>query len=72
MTPLDDRLLAAHAVNDTRLLARLYAKAATASNDENACGFYLTHAYVFALEAGLEDAPSLRAKLIAMGRESPL
>ena len=72
MSALDDRLLAAHAAMDTALLVDLYTEAADQAVDETACGFYLTHAYVFALELGSEKAPALRDRLIAMGRETPL
>ena len=72
MNELDTRLLEAHAALDNRLLAHLYTQAADQAADERAAGFYLTQAYVFALEAGLADAPALRERLIAMGRETPL
>ena len=72
MTDLNDQLLAAHAAHDTASLVTLYGAAAAASDDPDAAGFYLTHAYVFALELGHPDAPALRAKLIAQGRETPI
>ncbi len=43
-----------------------------AETEDDARGFYLTHAYVFALDLGSNAAPGLRDRLIAMGRESPL
>lgn len=70
MNDLNERLLAAHEVDDRHLLVKLYAEAADRANDADACGFYLTHAYVFALEAGLPEAPALCARLVAMGREA--
>lgn len=71
MSDLDDALLAAHAAGDRAALVHLYATAAeTASGD--AAAFYLTHAYVFALDCGHVDAPILHEKLIAAGREAPL
>lgn len=70
MSGLDARLLAAHARNDRRALIGLYTEAAAQANDETASGFYLTHAYVFALEAGAPEAAHLHARLVAMGRES--
>lgn len=70
MTGLDARLLDAHARGDRQALIRLYAEAADQANDETACGFYLTHAYVFALEAGAPEAAALHARLVAMGREN--
>ena len=72
---LDARLLAAHAAGDLGALVRLYGDAgdaALSAGDEDAAGFYLTHAYIFALDAGDPAAATLRARLIAMGREAPL
>ena len=72
MSDLNDRLLAAHRSDDKAALVTLYSEAAAAAPAPDAAGFYLTHAYVFALELGHPDAPALRAKLIAQGRETPL
>lgn len=69
MSTLDARLLDAHEAGDRPALVELYCEAADASNDADAAGFYLTHAYVYALELGLPLAASLRARLIADGRE---
>ncbi|MGB7318047.1 MAG: hypothetical protein WBC85_08790 [Planktotalea sp.] len=69
MSDLGARLLAAHGRDDRPALVLLYREAADAANDENASGFYLTHAYVFALELGHPDAPTLHARLKQMGRE---
>ncbi len=69
---LDDRLLAAHAAGQPSLLAGLYAEAADlaeAAGEPVRSDFYLTHAWVFALEADLPEAKELRARLIARGRE---
>jgi hypothetical protein len=71
VTSLDERLLAAHADDDRAALVDLYTEAADAARDEDACGFYLTHAYVYALERGHPVAAALRARLIDMGREEP-
>ncbi len=71
MSDLDARLLAAHAAGDTRSLVDLYREASEAAADETAAAFYLTHAYVYALELGHPDAPALRERLIATGRETP-
>lgn len=71
MTSLDDRLLKAHADDDKTALVRLYTEAADQSIDEVACGFYLTHAYVYALELGSDEAHELRSRLIRMGRDTP-
>lgn len=72
MKPLQDRLLDAHAAGDAVALVRLYCEAADASTSEDASGFYLTHAHVFALEAGLAEASDIRNRLIDMGRETAL
>lgn len=69
MTTLDTRLLAAHDANDTVALVDLYTQAADQSDDIDAACFYLTHAYVFALELGSPMAVILRARLICHGRE---
>ncbi|MFT7595951.1 MAG: hypothetical protein ACI8R4_003284 [Paracoccaceae bacterium] len=71
MSDLDARLLAADAAGNLPDLVALYIEAADAAEVEAAAGFYLTHAYVFALEAGLSKAGVIRARLIAMGRETP-
>lgn len=70
MNDLDARLLAAHAADDRRALAELYAEAADKAEDHDAACFYLTHAYVFALELGHPLAPVLRQRLVAAGRET--
>lgn len=72
MTTLDERLLSAHETGNKHALVQLYVEAADQSTDETARGFYLTHAYVFALELGSDAAPELRRRLIGMGRETPL
>ncbi len=69
MSTLDDQLLAAHAAGDRPALIRLYEQAANAAADLDAACFYLTHAMVYALEAGDPHAETLRARLIAEGRE---
>jgi len=68
---LDARLLAAHAAGDRPALIALYLEASEASEPGIACRFYLTHAYIYALEAGSDEAPALRAALVAMGAETP-
>ncbi|WP_270732967.1 hypothetical protein [Shimia sp. Alg240-R146] len=67
--PLDHRLLAAHAAGDVPTLVALYCKAAETATTEEARGFFLTHAYVFALEIGDARAPDLRQQLSDMGRD---
>jgi hypothetical protein len=70
MNDLQTRLLAAHAAGDITAFVGLYTEAANAARTEDEAGFFLTQAYVFALEMGHVDAPALRARLVAMGRES--
>ncbi|MBF9061302.1 hypothetical protein HKCCSP123_19145 [Rhodobacterales bacterium HKCCSP123] len=65
---LDAALLAAHARGDRAALIGLYAEAAEAAQD-TAAAFYLTHAFVFALEAGNARAPVLKARLVAIGAD---
>lgn len=71
MNDLHARLLAAHAAGDTSALIRLYTAAAdqVEHQDLDAACFYLTHAYVFALERGDAACTDLRARLVAHGRE---
>ncbi len=69
MTSLNQRLLRAHSDGDRAALVRLYSAAAAAADTSEAAAFYLTHAYVFALESGHPDSVELRARLHAMGRE---
>ncbi|MCM2562385.1 hypothetical protein M8756_09510 [Lutimaribacter sp. EGI FJ00015] len=69
MSDLDGRLLAAHAREDRAALIGLYTEAGDSVNDFDAACFYLTHAYVFALEAGAPEAAALHGRLKAAGRE---
>ncbi|MTI03542.1 hypothetical protein [Roseibium sp. RKSG952] len=71
MTNLNTRLLQAHAAGDTKSISALYEEAADAATDDDAAGFFLTHAYVHALEAGLPSVEQLRDRLIKMGRDVP-
>lgn len=69
---LDAALLKAHADGNHRALVDLYTKAAdlvTVSGDTQAMCFYLTQAYVFALETGASEADTLHERLKAEGRE---
>ncbi|EAQ24987.1 hypothetical protein [Roseovarius sp. 217] len=70
MSDLDSAMIRAHATGDQAALIALYAQAADTANDLNAACFFLTHAYVFALEAGAAEAASLHARLVAHGREA--
>lgn len=63
---LDARLLAAHARDDKEALVLLYTQAADAAesrHDTQAARFYLTHAYVFALDTGSAEYSSLKLRL---------
>jgi hypothetical protein len=66
---LDRLLLEAHDANNTAALVSLYMQAADHTDDIDAACFYLTHAYVFALERGDKAADALRERLAAHGRE---
>ena len=72
---LDSLLLQAHADGDRHLLVRLYTRAADAKEaqgDVEATCFFLTQAFIFALESGDENTADLNARLVAYGREVPL
>ncbi len=65
---LQDRLLAAHASGDRAALVTLYTEAADQAADIDAACFFLTHAYVFALERGDAAVETLYQRLKAEGR----
>lgn len=67
---LDQRLLDAHARDDRMALVQLYKDASSVSNSEDAKYFYLTHAYIFALDTGHPLTSELHALLKTAGRES--
>lgn len=69
---LESRLLAAHSAQDSRALIQLYTEAADAresQGDIDAMCFYLTHAFVFALELGAPERHRLQQRLWEHGRE---
>lgn len=73
--PLEKQLLRAHADANLSALVTLYTKAADqaeARGDTQACCFYLTHAFVFALEHGDARADRVNARLAAYGRDPRL
>ena len=70
MSDLDAQMIAAHEAHDHEALIRLYTQAADTANDLDAACFYLTHAYVFALEAGARQSAGLHARLKKHGREA--
>ena len=69
----EDRVLNLMRSGDTASLIAVYRDEADrleALRDIDAACFYLTQAYVFALEAGDLEADSLHARLKAYGREA--
>ena len=71
ISDLDRRLLDAHAQGGADALSRLYQEAsqlADAQGDRERAAFFLTHAWVFALEAGTPLAETLRDRLRDWGR----
>ncbi len=69
---LDRRLLEAHARDDLTALIALYSEAADlreAVGDVDGACFYLTHAFVFSLQAGDGVAQELQRRLWQHGRE---
>ncbi len=71
MSDLNAALLEAHARGDRRALIGLYMQAAEQAEALDAACFFLTHAYVHALELGDARAGALRARLVEHGREPP-
>ena len=72
---LDGLLLAAHAQGSHTDLVTLYTRAADtkeAAGDIEATCFFLTQAFIFALESGDDNTADLNARLVAYGREVPL
>lgn len=69
MTNLNAQLLAAHDAGDLQDLVRLYQSAADQAADTDAACFYLTQAYVFALESDHPESEAIRQRLVAEGRE---
>ncbi|MCY4460140.1 MAG: hypothetical protein OXC26_07055 [Albidovulum sp.] len=69
---LNRSVLAAHASGDGVALAQLYQFAGnefvSAGSIDEGC-FFLTQAYVYSLEFGLESAEEIRIALIEHGRE---
>ena len=71
-TELNSRILDAWSRGDGQLLAELYSEAGNSLLDsglENEGCFYLTQAYILALENGLDSAAALHAKLVKHGSE---
>ncbi|MEM8730963.1 MAG: hypothetical protein AAGF79_13705 [Pseudomonadota bacterium] len=72
MTALESRLLTAHAAGDHRTLVTLYKDAAAQADTVQARAFFLTQAYVYALDCASPEATALRAALVDLGCETPL
>ena len=69
---VDAEIIDAHRCGDNVALVTFYAHAADraeADGDRDAADFFLTHAYVYALEAGDKRVGDLHASLKARGRE---
>ncbi|NRB03104.1 MAG: hypothetical protein HRU30_07545 [Rhodobacteraceae bacterium] len=72
---LETALLIAHENNDEEALVRLYTVAGDAAEqrqDIDAACFYLTHAFVFALQIGAPEAVVLNKRLADRGRAKRL
>lgn len=65
---LEARLLEAHAAGDGPALVQLYREAADQAADPDAAAFFLTHAWIWALDTGSPDEPVLRQRLSDLGR----
>ena len=66
---LAQALLDAHEAGDHAALVALYLQASEDAQDQTAKQFYLTHAYVFALESGHAQATDLKRRLVELGAE---
>ena len=69
---LHNDMLSAHARGDGRALVTLYTRAAeeaAAAGNSDAAAFFFTHAYIFALETGRDEATQLHNRLKALGRD---
>lgn len=67
---LDQALISAHLADDVDALIGLYQQAAKEADTDDQKAFFLTHAYIFALERGDRRAASIQRELIAMGRDT--
>ena len=70
MNALNDQLLAAHATGDQISMVRLYTQAGDQAPSAEAAAFYLTQAYIYALDAGAPQALDLHARLVTLGAEA--
>ncbi len=73
LSDLDRPMLEAHGRGDWPALVSLYTQAAdfceSAGNVDAAC-FYLTQAFIFALQTGATETNALQARLWRHGREA--
>ena len=69
MSDLDRQLLRAHEEQDAFGLVDLYTRAADEVGEGTAAKFFLTQAYVFALESGHPRTSELRVRLRALKSE---
>lgn len=68
MSDLNAQLIAAHAARDHPALVTLYTQAADQAGDIDTACFFLTHAYIFALELRHPDTEHLHARLAVHDR----
>ena len=68
MQTLDDTLIAAHETSDFWALVALYEQAADVAPQRDAACFYLTQAYVFALDTNHPARSRIFDRLKAEGR----
>ena len=66
---LDALILKAHARDDRGALVTLYTQAADLADEVDRECFFLTYAHIYALELAHPSQESLRARLLAFGRE---
>ncbi len=69
----EEQLVAAERAGDAAQLVRIYGQEAArleAAGRIDAACFFLTQAYIWALDGGLPEANDLRARLVAHGREA--
>ena len=69
MKALNAALIKAHEGDDKEALIELYTEAADLAETDDETAFFLTFAYVFALETGSACAEALKVRLVAAGRE---
>ena len=68
MSDLNTKLLAAHDTGDHVALVTLYTQAADQAGETDAACFFLTQAYIYALEQNHPDTAHIHARLAEHGR----